>query len=625
MKNKIFLLLIIMVFFRMFTYCQQSQNNNDKIVPEAKIVDKLVPVDIRHVKVSGELGRHIDLTVNGNLLRIDFEKDFIAPFKRGKFTGLNDGSGPFVGIGEVLEGMVRLAAYTGNEKLVACKNHVVESLIKSQDKDGYIGILPPEKRMWTLWDLHEQGFIINSLVCDYRLFGNKNSLTTARKLADYQIKRWPEKPAEWEKSLPGIKEYFAYHGLNFSYLSLYTNTGDKRYFDFAANELGTKNWNMDIVIGRQTPIDGNSAVYLDHCLAQLDLYRLQPDQRLLVPTRRATDFMTRKDGMTITGGVGHFECWTDDQDGKNDLGETCSTAYQMFVFESMMRLDGDSKWGDLIERNLYNAVFAAQSPDGRRIRYYTPFEGKRVYFDFDTYCCPCNYRRLIGFLPQIIYYRYNNGLAISLYSSSEATLNGIGGTKVTIRQETDYPNSGLVNVYVEPQKTATFPLLLRIPEWCCGPSVLVNGKVISTAIKSGAFLKIDRTWQHGDQVTLSMPMPWRFIAGRKTQFGRVAVMRGPLVYTLNPLKNTAVNKIDLKRLVLLPVTAELMMNDTAYRPDGTACRIKADLDKAGTGDFSLTLTEFPDPDGQWIYFQIADPKVTLNDELFVPNLMKTTE
>jgi DUF1680 family protein len=168
---------------------------------------------------------------------------------------------------------------------------------------------------------------------------------------------------------------------------------------------------------------------------------------------------------------------------------------------------------------------------------------------------------------------------------------------------------------IEPKETASFPLLLRIPQWCSQASVSINGYSIANATKSGEFLTIDRTWKSGDQVTLDMPMPWRFVAGRKAQAGCVAVMRGPLVYTLNPTKDPALDKIDLKRLVLLPETAELVMNDTTFRPKGTACRIRADLNKAGKGTLSLTLTEFPDPDGQWTYFKLSDPILAVDDEL----------
>jgi hypothetical protein len=72
---------------------------------------------------------------------------------------------------------------------------------------------------------------------------------------------------------------------------------------------------------------------------------------------------------------------------------------------------------------------------------------------------------------------------------------------------------------------------------------------------------------------------------------------------------------DLKRLVVLPETIEPTTTNASVRPGGTACRIKADLDKADKGAYTLALTEFPDPDAQWTYFQLADPTVAVEDEL----------
>ena len=164
--------------------------------------------------------------------------------------------------------MVRLAAYSGDKALLARKNHLVESIIGSQGSDGYIGMMSPERRTWTLWDLHEQAFIITGLVSDYRLFGSEKSLASARKLADYVIRRWPQKPADWEKHLP-IRDYFAELGLSYGYLYLCGATSDHRYIEFAAHELGAQTWNLGIVRGRRPPIDGHSYMYLSNCLAQL--------------------------------------------------------------------------------------------------------------------------------------------------------------------------------------------------------------------------------------------------------------------------------------------------------------------------------------------------------------------
>ena len=572
--------------------------------------DVYAPIDIRQIKIGGELGRRMDITVSNNLLKIDIDKDFLAAFVARNARG-NDA---YIGLGKTLDGMVRLAATTGSDALTARKKHVVDELIRLQQPDGYIGIMLPEERTWRLWDLHEQSYIIYALIDDSRLFGEERSLATARKLADYILGRWPTKPAEWVKSLPGT-EWLCTIGLKRAFLTLHEATDDRRYLDFVVRDLQAKEWDPPIVLGRHGMIEGHSYSYFSHCLVQLELYRLDPQAALLKPTQRAVDFLLARDGMAVTGGAGHDECWSDEQRGTGNLGETCSTLYQMLVYDSLLRMKGESRWGDLLERTLYNAAFGAQSPDGRRLRYYVPFEGPRVYFDRDTYCCPGNYRRLIANVPSLIYYQVGNGVAVNLYTPSRVTVEGVGGTAVILSQETDYPNSGKVTLRVEPQRSAAFPLLLRIPGWCAKASVSVNGTPNASTAKSGEFLKIDRTWQSGDKVTLDMAMPWRFVAGRKTQVGRAAVMRGPLVYTLNPAKNSAVAIGDFKRLVVLPDTAELVQNDATLRPGGTTCRIKADLDKADKGAFTLTLTEFPDPDGQATYFLLPDPKAAVSDEL----------
>jgi len=232
--------------------------------------------------------------------------------------------------------------------------------------------------------------------------------------------------------------------------------------------------------------------------------------------------------MCITGAVGQLEVFTNDQDARGGLGETCATVYQLRVFDNMLQIEGKPVYGDLLERTIYNTLFAAQSHDGRQLRYYTPLEGKREYFSTDTYCCPCNYRRAISELPAMIYYQSNSGVAVNLYTPSEATIKLHDDISVTVRQETDYPTSGHVEFRIDPSNPIQIPFQMRIPRWCNkNVAVTVNGEPISEPIVPGTFLTIDRLWKPGDQVKLDMPMSWRLVLGRKRQSGRAAVMRGP--------------------------------------------------------------------------------------------------
>ena len=580
----------------------------------ARAADALTPVELRQVKVGGEIGRRIDVTANNNLLVIDVDKDFLAPF-RAKTE--KDG---YVGLGKLIDTAVRLAAYSGDAKVLARKKHLVEETIRMQQPDGYAGMIAPNHRMRGLWDVHEMGYIVYGLVSDYRSFGDERSLAAARKAADYLLKHWSAIPADWPKTT-GVATNVAVTGLERAMLALYAASGDRRYLDFCLRERALPEWDLGIVIGRRLLIEGHIYAYMSRALAQLELYRLQPAERLLAPAGRAVDSLTARDGMAITGGAGQWEIWTDDQDGRGELGETCATAYQLRVYDGLLRLQGDPRYGDLMERTIYNALFGAQSPDGRRIRYYTPFEGKRVYHPTDTYCCPCNYRRIVAELPAFVYYRSASGLAVNLYTPSQVKIDGGDGPTLAVRQETDYPRSGRVVVHVGPSRPAAFPLKLRIPRWCEKATVSVNGRPVDTPVVPGSFLSIEREWKAGDQVVLEMPMKWRLVLGRKRQAGRAAVMRGPLVYCLNPAQDEALAKLDaadLNRLVILPATLEGPVPDEAARPGGTACRLRASNEGYEVGDrgnLRLTLTEFPDPQGKNVYFRLADLSAAVPDEL----------
>ena len=336
------------------------------------------------------------------------------------------------------------------------------------------------------------------------------------------------------------------------------------------------------------------------------------------PAGRAVEFLTRKNGMAITGGAGQWEIWTDDQDGRGQLGETCATAYQIRVYDSLLRLRGEPVYGDLMERTIYNTLFAAQSPEGRRIRYYAPFEGERVYYHTDTFCCPCNYRRIVAELPEMIYYRWRTGVAVNIFTASEARLEA-GGAKLRVRQETDYPSHGDVKVLLELSRPARFPLRLRIPAWARGASVTVNGGTAAAA-PAGRFAEIEREWHTGDRVNVSMPMKFRLVRGRERQAGRVALMRGPVVFCLNPSQDAALAKMDgadLGRFALDPSSLEETKDDS-IRPGGVACRTgawKPGYTTAAKPELRLVLTEFPDPNGRATYFRVRDLGVAVEDEL----------
>jgi hypothetical protein len=592
------------------------------VLQSASGADVLAPLDLRDVKVGGEIGRRIDLTITNNLLVLDVDGDFLRPFLEEQRRG------EFVGLGMLLDATVKFAAYSGDPKVLALRKHLVAEVLRAQEADGYIGTFPPPQRIQTLWDVHELGYVIWGLLEDHRYFGEPQSLAAARKAADYLVKNWSLLPADWGVGAD-VAPHVAFTGLERTMLALHRATNDPAYLDFCTRTRALPSWDLGIVIGRRTGIEGHVYAYMARCLAQLELHRLQPSPPLLGPTQRALEFLTQRDGMLPTGSSGQCEIWTDDQDSRGDVGETCALAYQLRVYDSLLRLSGDPRMGDLMERTIFNALFASQSPDGRQLRYFAPLEGNRVYWKTDTYCCPCNFRRIIAELPSLVFYRGQDGITVNLYAAAQAQLKLDNGLPVAIRQETDYPNSGRVRIRIDPEKPEDFVLRLRIPAWATNANVTVNGQPFGDA-KAGTFFELSRPWKRGDLVELDLPMPWRLVHGRQRQAGRVAVMRGPQVFCLNPAQNPDLEKLDgaeLGYIALQPASLAAPVPDTSVRPDGLGCRVQAW--KPGFGlspktDYELILTEFPDPEGKATYFRLRDFSGAVNDELSKPLIRKET-
>ena len=360
---------------------------------------RYAPIDFRRIQIGGEIGRRIDITINNNLLKLNTEKDFLPPF-RAK-AGPKPGLGDYIGLGKLIEASVRFAAYTKSDKVIAWKKRLIDETIKAQEPDGYLGIMAGSDRLVRLWDASDMGYIILGLTTDYQCFGEKKSLEAAKQLANYFLRRWSTPPNQW----PQLGVNGSGIGLEYAMLTLYRTTHNQRYLDFCARKRPLLQFGPEVASRQLAPLTDHAYGHVGACLAQLALYHVQPSQRLLAPARQAIIFLTGQDGSFITGEAGRGEALCDTQDGSGPCGETCATVYLIRLYDNLLRMDGKSQFGDLMERTIYNALFAAQSPDGRRLRYFVPLEGPREYFPLDTYCCPCNYRRGVSELPTMVYYR----------------------------------------------------------------------------------------------------------------------------------------------------------------------------------------------------------------------------
>ncbi|MCP4641098.1 MAG: hypothetical protein GY851_11720 [bacterium] len=584
-------------------------------------VSAMTPIALSEVTIAGEIGRRIDSTVNNNLLALDTENVFLAPFRT---KNLEQG---YIGLGKLVDATVRFAAYTKDEKVLAWKKRLVAEAIRTQEPDGYIGILVPANRLWGVYDIHEMSYLVLGLTNDYAFFGEQASLAAAKKLADFILTRWSAEPSRYPNTGKRGNMYGVTTGLDGALLTLFEQTRDQRYLDFVTkSELyRLPEWNSTIKMdepGKPYHMDDerHAYIFMALCVAQLQLHDLQPDPRLLQQTQQALDFLTGQDGLLVSGSCSLQEAWHDSQVGSGNVSESCATAYLTRMMDRMLRKTSNPQFGNIMERAVYNALFAAQSPDGRSLRYFCCLEGNRTYYAHDTFCCPNNWRRIMAELPAMIYYRSDDGVAVNLYTQSTAKLDLGAGRSVTIQQETDYPASGRVKIVLTPSEAMEFPLRLRIPGWCPKAKLTVNDEAPIEVSPGAGLFEIRRVWKPADSVTLGMPMPWRLVRGRKSQEGRAALMRGPVVYCIGAASNTEViGKYQTPGDVILdPASLGTPSADESVRPGGTKVLAKAWPPASETKDpapLDVVLTEFVDPSGVATYFRVADLTKAVDDEL----------
>jgi uncharacterized protein len=220
------------------------------------------------------------------------------------------------------------------------------------------------------------------------------------------------------------------------------------------------------------------------------------------------------------------------------LGEThrgfetpCGSYAHFKLTRYLLRVTADGRYGDSMERVLYNTVLGAKQlqPDGRAFYYsdYHP-ETRKGYFPDAWPCCS-------GTLPQVAadyrilcYFHGSGGLWVNLYLPSTVRWIAEDGAQITLSQTGDYPLEGRVQMELRTSRPSNFVVRLRIPEWSSQTTVKVNGKRMHAPVQAG-FATLRRRWQDGDRIELTMALPMRLEAIDKQHPDTVALLRGPLV------------------------------------------------------------------------------------------------
>ncbi len=499
----------------------------------------------------------------------NFEK--AAGLRQGKHEGIYfDDSDVY----KIMEGAAYSLGVQPETMMRLYLDKLVTIMNAAQWDDGYLFTFysipekQPEKRWTNIQSIHEQycvGHMYEGAVAHYQVTGDKSFLSIARKNADLICDTFRSGK---RTDPPGHQE------IEIGLCKLYRVTGDEKYLNqakFFLDQRGRKGsrgpsgdgglygtYSQDHKpVTEQTEAVGHSvrAAYLYTGMADVAALTGNMDYVRAIDTIW-NDVVGTK--LYVTGGIGAaggHEGFGGQYELPNMTAycETCASIANIFWNHRMFLMQGDAKYIDVLERVLYNAALSGISMDGDRFFYPNPLESTGQHARspwFGCACCPSNVARFVPSVPGYAYAHKNNDVYVNLFISGDATIETANNT-VRLTQQTRYPWQGTVNIRVEPEKSDTFAIHVRIPGWAQNrpvpsdlykfleaaqdePQLLVNGQRVSPSIEKG-FARIERKWAKGDTIELTLAMPVRRVIAHpevKADRGKVALQRGPIVFCL---------------------------------------------------------------------------------------------
>ena len=403
-------------------------------------------------------------------------------------------------------------------------------------------------------ELYCLGHMLQGAIAYYRATGDEKLLDAGKRYVEFLINNYG----------PGKKPLLAGHpNIEMSLIELYRTTGDRRYLDLAGYILNGDSRIVrrpdrvvytfsGIPFTQRTKMQGHAVRAMYASCGATDYYLETGDQKYWQTLQNLwQDMVSSK--MYVTGGLGarwEGESFGDAYELPNAraYAETCAAIGSLMWNWRLLAASGDARFTDVLERQLYNAINVGMSLDGTMYCYYNPMEftghsdPNRHSKDgsvrnpwYDVFCCPPNIERTLGALPGYFYNTSKDGLYVNLYGSSSLDWRLEDGTGLKVEQKTDYPWEGTVDFVVSPAKPSDFTLSVRIPGWTTSAKLSVNGEPWKGTMKPGAYFPLRRRWSAGDHVRVEFDMTPQLITSNPQvveNVGKVAMQRGPLVYTL---------------------------------------------------------------------------------------------
>jgi hypothetical protein len=437
------------------------------------------------------------------------------------------GAHPF---GQWISALSRIYAATGDKRFQEKVAALVHGFHETIAPDGFFFSSLKVSTNWPCY-LYDKNCI--GMREAYTLASNKEALVVLKTMTDWAASHLPRRNDEW-------------YTLPENFYNCYAVTGDKRYAEMAREYDYSKEYYDPFAEGKNvfTP-QRHAYSHINSLCSAARAYEATGGEKYFKAVSNAWEFLT-KTQMYASGGWGPDEHFVPAGQGElaaslnkipgdgygKDFETPCGCYANVNVDRYLLRFTGNAKYGDNMERVLWNGMLATlpMQPDGKTF-YYSDYHAgtHKRYFPWLWPCCSGTYALITSDYPLDIYFHDDQGLYVNLFTPSRIHCR-LQGQDIVVEQTTDFPLSDTVRFTVHTKIPARFALNIRIPEWAADPVKLaVNGQPREVSRAPGGFLAITRAWKEGDVVAAAFPMSLRF-EPIDAQTPRVAaLMYGPLM------------------------------------------------------------------------------------------------
>lgn len=536
MKN-----LLIITILILFGGCLTVTAQNPAVL---KANDRLSPLPKGAVSIQGYLGQKLELCIQNGVMEKEYEL-YIKPF-----AVRNDDPSKWQGEfwGKWFTSAALAYSYQPTDGHLKLIQTATEGLMKTQTPEGRLSSYTNDFGDWDIWG---RKYALLGLVAYYDQTGDKRALNAAaRGLDDLIAVAGPGKQKLTETGL-SLLEALSSNSVLEPVVLIYQRTGQQKYLDFANYIVGQ--WSLPnkyTARGMRLVEDALAGVDPIHisapkgyeqmsCFEGLcELYRVTGNQKYLDAVVTFGHKVRETENM-IVGSGSSGELWCNGAMRQTELleqpMETCVTATWIKFCYQLLRLTGDPVWADEMEVTLYNALLGAMADDGNWWAYFSPLMGERMPSPMqvpscNTSCCVANGPRGLLTVPGWSVMRSSDGPVINLYAQGEWKYALSEGNELVMKQSTEYPKTGEIELLISQKKSARYTISLRIPAWSKNTKVWVNGDLVEANAKG--YLRLSREWKEGDKVKLSLDMRGSVLKAPGNT-NQMAVMRGPVVLALD--------------------------------------------------------------------------------------------